>query len=187
MISNRLHRRLFNLAGVLAVVGLMAYALYEQYVVGLEACPLCIFQRVALITLGVVFLVAALHGPVGRGARGYAGLGAVVALVGAGISAWHVHIQNLPDDAVPSCGPGLAYMFDAFSVPQAIKMVFTGSGECHAVNWKFLGLSMPGWVLIWFVLLGALIVYANWSPLAERRTQRARAENGVRPQFPTAN
>jgi disulfide bond formation protein DsbB len=175
MISKRSHRRLLNLAGVVAVIGLMAYALYEQYVVGLEACPLCIFQRVAMIALGIVFLVAALHSPIGRGARAYAGLGAVTALVGAGISAWHVHIQNLPDDAVPSCGPGLGYILDAFPLWQGIKMVFTGSGECHAVNWTFLGLSMPGWVLIWFVLLGSLIVYANWTPVAERRTSEAPA------------
>jgi disulfide bond formation protein DsbB len=54
-------------------------------------------------------------------------------------------------------------------------MVFTGSGECHAVNWTFLGLSMPAWVLIWFVLLGSLIVYANWMPVAERRASEAPA------------
>jgi disulfide bond formation protein DsbB len=173
MISKRSQRRLLNLAGVAAVAGLMAYALYEQYVVGLEACPLCIFQRVALCLLGIVFLVAALHSPVSRVARAYAVLGALAAVGGAGVSAWHLHIQSLPPDAVPSCGPGLAYMFDAFSVPQAIKMVFTGSGECAQVNWTFLGLSMPGWVLIWFVLLGSLIVYANWTRLADPRARVA--------------
>jgi disulfide bond formation protein DsbB len=168
MISKRSHRRLANLAGVAAVIGLMAYALYEQYVVGLEACPLCVFQRVALVALGLVFLVAALHSPAGRGARVYAGLGAVTALTGAGVSAWHLHIQSLPPDAVPSCGPGLSYIFDAFPVWEGIKMVFTGSGECAQVNWTFLGLSMPGWVLIWFVLLGSLIVYANWMPVLKK-------------------
>ena len=63
MIDTRRQRRLLNLAGVVAVIGLMAYALFAQYVQGYEACPLCIFQRVALIALGLVLLVAALHAP----------------------------------------------------------------------------------------------------------------------------
>lgn len=155
-------RRLLNLAGFAAVLALIAYALYTQYVVGLEACPLCIFQRVAMIALGVVFLAAALHAPAGRWARAYGGLGLVVAIVGGAIAARHVYLQSLPPEAVPACGPGLDYMLDAFPLFEALGMVFTGSGECADVNWSFAGLSMPAWVLIWFVLLGALVVAANF-------------------------
>jgi disulfide bond formation protein DsbB len=143
----------------------MSYALYAQHVLGLEACPLCIFQRIALIALGVVFAAAALHAPRGQGARAYSVLGVVAAAAGAGISAWHVRLQNLPPEEVPACGPGLDYMLDAFPLRDALKMVFTGSGECAEVNWAFLGLSMPGWVLVWFVLLGTLIAVANWPRL----------------------
>ena len=166
MIKTRLQRRLANAAGVLAVFALMTYALYAQYVQGLEACPLCIFQRVALIALGLVLLVAALHAPTGFGARAYAGLGVLAAVAGGGISAWHVRLQSLPPAEVPACGPGLSYMLDAFPLFDAVKMVFTGSGECAEVNWAFLGLSMPAWVLIWFVILGTLAVVANWKPVA---------------------
>jgi disulfide bond formation protein DsbB len=166
LIHARRQRRWLNLAGVAAVAGLIGYALYAQYVLGLEACPLCIFQRVAMIGVGAVLLIAGLHAPVSKWARVY-GLGAaLVAAIGAGISARHVYIQHLPEDQVPTCGPGLNYMVDAFGVPNAIKMVLTGSGECHAINWHFLGLTMPGWVLIWFVLLGALGVFVNWGRVA---------------------
>lgn len=162
-VTTRGRRRLFNAAGFVAVVGLMAYALYSQYVVGLEACPLCIFQRVGMISLGLVFLAAALHAPVGHGARAYGVLGVVAAVSGGAISAWHVRLQNLPPAEVPACGPGLDYMLDAFPLFEAVRMVFTGSGECAEVNWSFLGLSMPAWVLVWFVLLGALAAAANWT------------------------
>ena len=141
----------------------MAYALYAQYVLHLEACPLCIFQRIALVALGFVFLVAAAHAPRGAAARVYGVLGVVVAATGAGISSWHVHVQHLPPDQVPSCGPGLGYIFDTFPWLDAVKMVFTGSGECAKVNWTFLGFSMPAWLLVWWVALGALIAVANWS------------------------
>lgn len=166
MIATRTHQRLLNAAGVAAVVGLMAYALYAQYVQGLEACPLCIFQRIAMIGLGFVCLAAALHAPTGVGARAYGVLGLIAALIGGGISAWHVRMQNLPPAEIPTCGPGFSYMFESFPVFDAIKMVFTGSGECAEVNWTFLGLSMPAWVLIWFVILGTLAVVANWRPVS---------------------
>ena len=161
MIRSRQHRRWANLAGCAAVAGLIGYALFAQYVLGLEACPLCIFQRVAFIAGGAVFLAAGLHAP--RNARLY-GLAALAANgVGAAIAARHVHIQNLPADQVPACGPGLDYLLDAFPLMDALALVLTGSGECAEVVWSFLGLSMPGWALVWFVLLGALAIAANGS------------------------
>ena len=168
MMTSRAQRRWLNFTGFTAVVGLMAYALYAQYVLGLEACPLCIFQRVALIALGFVFLVGAVHAARGAGARVYALLGVLVALTGGGISIRHVYLQHLPEDVVPACGPGLGYILDAFPLYDAIKMVFTGSGECATVNWSFLGLSMPAWVLVWFVLLGGLVAAVNWQPIPAR-------------------
>ena len=156
-------RRWLNLAGAGSVAGLIAYALFAQYVLELDACPLCMLQRVAFIAAGLVFLAAGLHRPLSAGARVYAALGVVAAGTGAGIAARHVYIQNLPADQVPSCGPGLDYLFDAFSPFEALEMVFTGSGECAEINWSFLGLSMPGWALVWFVLLGGLAVVANWT------------------------
>jgi protein dithiol:quinone oxidoreductase len=165
VIATRRQRRWFNAAGVAAVVGLMSYALYAQHILGLEACPLCIMQRAALIVLGLVFAAAALHAPRGAGARGYAVLGAIPALVGLGIAGWHVRLQNLPPAEVPACGPGFDYIIDAFPLRDALSMIFTGSGECAEVNWSFLGLSMPAWVFVWFVALGVLVIRANWSRL----------------------
>ncbi len=159
-------RRWLNLAGAGSVVGLIAYALFAQYVLDLDACPLCILQRVAFVAAGLVFLVAGVHSPVGIGARAYAGLGVVAAATGAGIAGWHVYIQNLPADQVPSCGPGLDYLLDAFGPFEALEKVFTGSGECAEVNWSFLWLSMPAWALVWFLLLGGLAVVANWTRIS---------------------
>jgi disulfide bond formation protein DsbB len=119
----------------------------------------------AFIGLAAVFLVAAMHGPAGPGARVYGIAGAVVASVGAVIAGRHVYIQNLPADQVPACGPGLDYIMDAFPLLDALELVFTGSGECAVINWSFLGLSMPGWTLIWFVLLGGLSLAVNWTPV----------------------
>src|SRR5690606_22384693 len=134
MIATRSARRWANGIGVAAIAGLMAYALYAQHILGLEACPLCIFQRIALMTVRAILAIAALHAPRGAGARVYAVLGVLAAVVGAGISGWHVRLQNLPPDAVPACGPGFGYIFSGtFPLRDALAMVFTGSGECAEV------------------------------------------------------
>ncbi len=84
----------------------------------------------------------------------------LTAATGAGIAGWHVYIQITPNP--PACGPGLDYLVDSFGYLGALSRIFTGSGECAEINWAFLGLSMPAWVFIWFVILGAVAVVANW-------------------------
>lgn len=141
-------KRQLNFAAAFICVGLMAYALYAQYQLLLEPCPLCIFQRVAVIVMGIVFLLAAVHSPGVTGSRVYAVLLLLAGGGGIFVSGRHVWLQNLPADKVPSCGPGLDFMLEAFPLMETLKMVLSGSGECASVDWSFLGLSMPAWVLI---------------------------------------
>jgi disulfide bond formation protein DsbB len=158
-------RRILNLAGFLCCVGMMGFALFAQHVMLLDPCPLCVLQRVAVIGLGVVFLVAALHHPSGWGRYVYAFLSFLFAGGGVGIAGWHWRLQNLPPSEVPSCGPGLDYMLDNFPLGEAMRMVFEGSGECAEVVWSFLGLSMPAWV---FVCMTALGIAAIWNNLRKQ-------------------
>ncbi len=150
------------LLGFVACAGLLAYALYTQHFGGLLPCPLCTFQRGAFLALGLVFLLGALHTP--RGARtraAYAVLAAICASVGVAIAGRHVWLQSLPPDQVPACGPDLSYMMEAFPLADVLRKVFTGSGECAEIDWTFLGLAMPAWSLVWFVLLGAWALHAG--------------------------
>ena len=153
--------RLGNLLGCLACTGMMIFALYSQHGLGLEPCPLCIFQRVAVVGLGALFLLAAIHsaGRVGRWI--YAALLALVSLAGSAVSARHVWLQNLPPDQVPSCGLGLDFMLDTFPFTEVLNMVLSGSGECAEVSWSLFGLSMPAWTLIALLGLGFFGVAVN--------------------------
>jgi len=150
-----------NFAGFAACAAMMAYALYSQHGLGLEPCPLCIFQRVSVIGLGVIFLVAALHAPGRFGSRVYAALLGVTALAGAVVAGRHVWLQHLPPERVPACGPGLDFMLEALPFTEMLQKVFSGSGECAKVDWSLLGLSMPGWVFISVVVLGACGIWNN--------------------------
>lgn len=155
------NKRYLNLAGALVCAAMMGFALYAQHVMGLDPCPLCILQRIAVILLGTVFIIAALHngGKVSR--RIYSFLIAVVVTAGGGVAAWHVRLQNLPADEVPSCGPGLEYMVENFPLRDALGMIFKGSGECAEVAWRLLGLSMPVWVVIGLFGLGVFGIWNN--------------------------
>jgi len=146
-------RRLSFLLGALMCAGLIGYALYAQYVLGLEPCPLCVFQRIAVIGCGVVFAVAALHGPGHAGTTAYALVTLLVGGAGGLVSMRHLWIQSLPASEVPACGPGLGYMIETLPFADVLTKVFMGSGECAAVDWRFLGLSMPGWTLVFFVTM----------------------------------
>ncbi len=145
-------QRMIFIAGFLGSAALLAIALYMQHGMGLEPCPLCILQRFAVIGIGAVLLVAALHNPVGWKSRVYAGLAALFALFGLVTAGRNVWLQHLPADKVPDCGPGLSYMLEVFPLNRVLEMVFKGSGECAEVQWTFLGLSIPEWMLMVFAV-----------------------------------
>lgn len=166
--SGLLSRRSANFAGFLACGGLIAYALYEQYVVGLDPCPLCLFQRFAIIALGAVFLLAALLNPARWGARVFAVAIVLVALGEISISARHIWIQAQPPGAVAACGASLDYLFEIMSVFDVIKKVFSGSGECAKIDWTLFGLSMPWWTAFAAAGLGAFGGWANWRDAPKR-------------------
>jgi len=154
-------KRNLNMVGAVSCAGMMGFALYSQHVLLLDPCPLCILQRIAVISIGLVFLVAAMQNPGVTGGRIYAGLIGLFAAFGVGIAAWHVRLQGLPPGEVPSCGPGLEYMVENFPLKDALSMIFKGSGECAESAWSLLGLSMPTWVAISVVSLGVAGVWNN--------------------------
>ena len=150
-----------NLLGFAVALGLLAYAYYAQVVLHLEPCPLCIFQRVGVFAIGLMFLIAAVHDPVGWARRVYASLLALSALATIGVAIRHLYIQSLPEGSVPACGASLDFMLKVFSLGEVLVKVLTGSGECAKVTWTFLGLAMPAWVLITAVALGAFGLWIN--------------------------
>lgn len=151
--------RLTNLGLFLATVVAMLFALWLQHYQHLEPCPLCVFQRVAMMATGAVALLAFVHGPDRLGRRIYAGLTLLAAGGGIAVAGRHVWLQHLPPEQVPSCGPGLDYWLDTFPLVEVVGKVFRGSGECAEIDWLFLGITLPGWTLLVFVGLAAVALW----------------------------
>lgn len=155
---------------MLICFGLVGFAIASQSIWGLKPCPLCIFQRVAFIALGAVFLVAAIHAPKGPAGRiVYGLLELIAALAGVAIATRHVWMTHLPADKVPACGPPLEFMLESSPLTEVIKTVLTGSGDCAKVDWMFLGLSMPAWSLLCFIGLTLLVII-----IMSKRSSRAK-------------
>ena len=151
--------RLTNLGIFLFTVVAMLFALWLQYDQHLEPCPLCIFQRVAMMATGTIALLAFLHGPAQAGRRVYAGVTLLATTAGIIVSGRHVWLQHLPPEDVPSCGPGLDYWLDTFPLFEVVGKVLRGSGECAKIDWVFMGVTLPGWTLLVFVGLAAVAVW----------------------------
>jgi protein dithiol:quinone oxidoreductase len=84
---------------------------------------------------------------------------ALLCIAGGSVSARHVWLQSLPPDQAPACGPGLAYLFESFPLTEALALLLRGDGNCALVGWSFLGLSIPGWTLVAFVVIAAIAVW----------------------------
>ena len=158
--------------GALVCAALLGFGYFLQYVHGLEPCPLCMVQRGFFYAVMAVFIIAALHAPRRAGTAVYAGIAILFALGGAAAAGRQVWLQHLPPDKVPQCGPDLFFMLENLPLSRTLEKLFYGSGECAAVDWKFLGLSIAGWSLVWFAVLA---IYAFWLAVRGVRASQARA------------
>lgn len=134
-------------------LALLGYGLYLQHMENLDPCPWCIVQRLLFMAIGLVALTAALHRPGRGGTIVYSALGALVAAGGAAAASYHLHIQSDPKRALECMGGWLERWLDASRIGKMIPPLLQYDGSCVLKPWSFLGLSIPGWSLVWFALL----------------------------------
>lgn len=159
-LANAGARRL-NLLGAAACFGLFGYALFAEHIQGYVPCPLCILQRMAVLGMGMAFVLAALHRPANALRHAYSALCGAVGIAGGGVAVRHLWIQSLPEDQVPPCGAGFDFIAENFGILTAVKEALTAAGECAEVDWSLFGLSMPGWVLLALLCLTAWAIWTN--------------------------
>ena len=149
--------RNINLAQVFVSVLLMAIAVgYFEKILNLEPCYLCMTQRAFIVAIGIICTLAVVHNPGKLGQRIYAALSISMVVIGSYFSGKQLLLQSLPDSEVPSCGIPVDYLFENFSLTEAVTMLLQGDGNCAEVQWQLMGLSMPSWVMISFAGFGLL-------------------------------
>ena len=155
-----------GMAAAIAGLASFAAALGLQHAMGLEPCPLCIFQRVAVLASSAAFLGASIalckRRPWGAALLA---LGMAMALGGLALSIKHMHVMWVPQDV--SCGPDLEYLMDAFPPTKWLPKVFAGEAECAAAARQLVvGLPIPVWSAVLFLLQIAM----GWRAWAKRRS-----------------
>ena len=144
---------------LLICAALLGYGYYLQYVEFLDPCPLCMVQRVCFMAVGLIALLAAIHGSQGVARRVYAGLAAFAALLGAGVAGRQIWLQHSPDGHLLECGAGLGTMLDTMPIFDVLSTILQGTGDCATVQWTFLGFSIPEWAFVCFVGILLLNLY----------------------------
>ncbi len=145
--------------GSMASFGLVGLALFIQTQYKLEPCPLCISQRMVFMGLGLIFLAAAIQKPAQLGRKIYAVLLVLTSIGGAGVAIRHWYLQAHRESMIADCGVGFDYMFENFPLQKALTLIFRGTGDCAAIDWTLLGLSLPQLALISYA---GFAVYAIW-------------------------
>ena len=167
-----INTRWFSFLVVAVCAALMGAALYFQYGMNLDPCPLCIFQRVVVIAFGAWFLIKAIFHPAPTSHFQYTFYTVAFLIAGLGvfIAGRHVWLQTLPEELVPACGPALDYLMEALPFLDMIETVLQGSGECAKQDgWSFLWLNMPQWMLIIFCLMAVFSLFGFWVRYFQRK------------------
>ena len=150
-------KRFFALLGATSL-GLIIVALLFEHMLLLEPCLLCYAQRACVYLVILLSLVGFLHKNQSLIIfRSYISLAIAIIVCGISLSIRQLYLQNLPPELVPTCGPDIDYLFETLPILEVFMLAIRGDGNCAEVLWSFLGISIPGWLLVAFV---ALFIYA---------------------------
>jgi disulfide bond formation protein DsbB len=142
------------LAVAFVSIALLAVALYLQHVEEMLPCPLCVIQRYAFAGIAIICLLTAF----GKEATAKIGaaLAALVSVAGAGVAGWHMYIKANP---TVSCGiDPLETSLNTIPTAKLLPFLFQADGLCTTEYAPILGLSLPQWALVWFVVIALFLL-----------------------------
>lgn len=164
--------RTLSMMGFLTCAALLGGAYYFEYAMELEPCPMCIMQRIATLMVAIGCLLAWLFHSHQITVRIASIWTLLSSFFGIYLSNHHRWLQNLPEDQVPACGPSLEYMVDALPVNEIITVLLRGNGNCAEVSWSFMSMSMPAWLLVFFIGFAVASGYATFNSFKKPITDK---------------
>ncbi|MDO9419048.1 MAG: disulfide bond formation protein B [Herminiimonas sp.] len=142
------------LAVAFVSLALLAFALYLQHVENMQPCPLCVIQRYAFAAIAIICLISAFRKE--ATAKVGAALASLASLAGAGVAGWHIYIKANP---TVSCGiDPLETSLNTIPTAKLLPFLFQADGLCTTAYAPILGLSLPQWSLVWFVVIAIFLL-----------------------------
>ena len=111
-------------------------------------CPLCILQRVGYLGIAVFSFLAAGFNPL---RKLFHILAILSAAYGASVAARQVWLLSHPENSC--CIYALETWINQFQLAKGLPWLFKADGLCSAKLPAILGLQVPEWSLLWFVVL----------------------------------
>jgi disulfide bond formation protein DsbB len=150
--------RFTSISGLILTITLLALAYFLQIYKGINPCPLCLLQRLVMELLGIIFFLGAIISLKRKGQILWGLVGLLIGTSGVLLSSRQVWLQVSPPNGLGDCSASLSYIFNALSLPEAIKQIWQGGMECSQMGWEFLHLSLAAWSLISFSALCLLFI-----------------------------
>jgi disulfide bond formation protein DsbB len=154
-------------------IACLASALYLQESKNWFPCALCVMQRYAYLGTAFFALMALVLGNTGwqTMARACVALAVLAGFAGLGTAGYHVWVLSNPG---ATCGVDpLQIKLNALAWTGWWPMMFEADGLCTAEYPPFLGLDLPAWSAIGFVIQLGLLLKAALS-VAQKPSQSAR-------------
>ncbi|WP_395342366.1 disulfide bond formation protein DsbB [Ningiella sp. W23] len=134
----------------LSALGLVLAALFFQHVLGHEPCVKCIYQRVAVIGICFAGLIPLIYP--------HFVLRSIGIILWGGFSIWglsvaqeHLEVVFAEGFFIPPC-PFFPEFPGFMPLHEWLPLVFGAPGSCDSNDWQFLGMGMPEWMQIIFIL-----------------------------------
>jgi disulfide bond formation protein DsbB len=132
---------------------LIAVALYLQHKLDMQPCPLCVIQRYLFLAVGIATLVAAISGKVREGT-----ILALLAALG-GLYAVGKHLYVIANPGF-SCGiDPMETFLNKIATAEYLPWLFRAEGLCTGATDSLMGLAIPQWSAVWFVVLTVLLAF----------------------------
>lgn len=135
----------------LVCAGLLATAFYMEIALNLVPCALCLGQRMIFAVIGISSLIYML--PFYTSRFLFSLSCCIASALGIWLASRQLWLQSLPENEIPSCGPDIYFIIERFPIIDTLQNMLFGSGNCAEVQWTFLSLSIPGWTLVFYILI----------------------------------
>lgn len=162
-ISNKFNTSTYQNSHLAVIVIVLAMILiawqYFQLHLGLQPCPMCVNQRIFAIAAALFSLLGLIHiGASDKLKISYSVVSLLAIIGGLSVAVRQLWLQSLPPEQVPACGPAFNFVMDNFAFGEALNALFLGDGNCAEIKWQLIGISIPGWSAIAFIVLAIFTI-----------------------------
>ena len=146
---------------ILSAVGTCA-SLFEQYVMKMNPCVMCIEQRMSLVAIAVLSLLCQLlplHKITGKTIAAL--IISAPAVFGWAVAAKQIWLQGLPFDQQPDCGAPWTFRLRSAPLFDLYEPLIRGSGFCGEI-YRLFGISLPVWAILFFSMILIIVWFMFW-------------------------